>query len=112
MAPKAKRKPSPDPPLSRQSQLKALLISTHQLLHLTHHRNKNQHRLSKWYKPFSQLRRQVAKLISEIGALEIAETYSTKGKSNEENKYVAAAREKVEVRVKFMREWLVGECFL
>jgi ribonuclease MRP protein subunit RMP1 len=101
------------------------LTSVHQILHLTHHRNKNQHRLSKWYKSFSQLRRQVAKLITELEALEVAEIYSTgsgkgkgKGKKNGaeagngENKYVKAAREKVELRVKFLGEWLVGGCFL
>ena len=93
---------------------KDLLIATHQILQLTHHRNKNQHRLSKWYKPFSILRRQVSKLISELSSLEIAVLYSTapgKGGVGEENKYVAAAREKVESRVRFLREWVLGKCF-
>jgi ribonuclease MRP protein subunit RMP1 len=101
------------------------LTSIHQILHLTHHRNKNQHRLSKWYKPFSQLRRQVAKLIAELEALEVAEKFSTgsgkgQGKSGGggnaaragESKYAKAAREKVELRVRFLGEWLVGGCFL
>jgi ribonuclease MRP protein subunit RMP1 len=97
---------------------KESLLSIHQILHLTHHRNKNQHRLSKWYKPFSQLRRQVAKLVSELEALEIAETYSSsggkgkKGRGEGENKYVIAAHEKVEARVRFLGEWVLGECFL
>jgi ribonuclease MRP protein subunit RMP1 len=90
---------------------KESLISTHQLLHLTHHRNKNQHRLSKWYKWFSTLRRQISKLITELETLETAETYSSK-KKGEENKYVKAARERVEVRVAFLRERVIGDAYL
>jgi ribonuclease MRP protein subunit RMP1 len=88
------------------------LLSLHQLLHLTHHRNKNQHRLSKWYKPFSILRRQISKLISELETLETAELYACKGEKGGENKYVMAAREKAEARVKFLREWVLEDCFL
>jgi ribonuclease MRP protein subunit RMP1 len=90
---------------------KESLISTHQLLHLTHHRNKNQHRLSKWYKWFSILRRQISKLITELETLETAEAYSSKNK-REENKYVKAARERVEVRVAFLREQVIGDAYL
>jgi ribonuclease MRP protein subunit RMP1 len=90
---------------------KESLISTHQLLHLTHHRNKNQHRLSKWYKWFSILRRQISKLITELENLETAETYSSK-KYLEESKYVKAARERVEVRVAFLRERVIGDAYL
>ncbi|KAE9374371.1 hypothetical protein N431DRAFT_503242 [Stipitochalara longipes BDJ] len=94
---------------------KESLIATHQLLHLTHHRNKNQHRLSKWYKSFSILRRQIAKLITELRTLETAELYSTapgKGVVGEgENRYVMAARGKVESRVRFLRMWVFGDCF-
>jgi ribonuclease MRP protein subunit RMP1 len=92
---------------------KETLISVQQLLHLTHHRNKNQHRLSKWYKAFSILRHQVVKLIAELETLETAELYSSKGKrGEEESKYVTAAREKVEKRVKFLRAWVLEDCYL
>jgi ribonuclease MRP protein subunit RMP1 len=90
---------------------KESLFSLHQLLHLTHHRNKNQHRLSKWYKPFSILRRQISKLISELETLETAELYASKEERLRENKYVMAAREKVEARVKFLREYVLENCF-
>jgi len=98
------------------------LTSIHQILHLTHHRNKNQHRLSKWYKSFSQLRRHVSKLILELDSLDTALKFSSssttangngkRGKGGEENKYVRAAREKVENRVRYMRVWGEGRWFL
>jgi len=60
--------------------------------------------------------------MAELEALEVAETYSGGGKRGRkgrgvrdgegENKYVLAAREKLKLRVSFMGEWLVGECFL
>jgi len=37
------------------------------ILHLLHHRNKNQHRQSAWWKWLSMLKRCVVKLISELG---------------------------------------------
>jgi ribonuclease MRP protein subunit RMP1 len=100
------------------------LTSISQLLHLAHHRNKNQHRLSKWYKSFSQLRRQVSKLLAEIESLETAERFDVtgtgKGKAGKgkgkldgkESKYVKAAREKVEARVEFLEERVVEKCYL
>ncbi|KAI6714286.1 hypothetical protein PZA11_002728 [Diplocarpon coronariae] len=92
------------------------------LLHLTHHRNKNQHRLAKWYKPFSQLRRQLVKLIIEVEALETALKFSTssvsaeiegraKERGKEKGKYVKAARDAVGIRVRFLRELVVPKCF-
>ena len=92
---------------------KETLISVQQLLHLTHHRNKNQHRLSKWYKAFSILRHQIVKLIAELETLETAELYSSKGKKGEvESRYVTGAREKVEKREKFLRAWVLEDCYL
>ncbi|KAL2067877.1 hypothetical protein VTL71DRAFT_15975 [Oculimacula yallundae] len=108
------------------------LQSISQLLHLTHHRNKNQHRLAKWYKAFSVLRRQVGKLVNEVETLERVVKFSSTGgedgkagrkgrkeegeredgKGREESKYVLAAREKVEERVEFMEEWVVPKCYL
>lgn len=90
------------------------LTSISHILYLTHHRNKNQHRLAKWYKAFSILRRQVAKLISELEALETASKFSVRGgkKREEESKYVKVAREKVEDRVVFMEDRVVESCFL
>ncbi|PBP20535.1 putative ribonuclease mrp protein subunit rmp1 [Diplocarpon rosae] len=93
-----------------------------QLLHLTHHRNKNQHRLAKWYKPFSQLRRQLLKLIAEAEVLETALKFSTssvpakieereQARGKEKGKYVKAAEETVGMRVRFLEEMIVPKCF-
>jgi ribonuclease MRP protein subunit RMP1 len=79
----------------------AELTSISHTLHLFHHRNHNQHRLAKWYKSFSQLRRHISKLILELETLDTSILYSS-----EESKYVQAARETVEDRVEFMRTWL------
>ncbi|CZT06090.1 uncharacterized protein RCO7_05134 [Rhynchosporium graminicola] len=104
--------PRPDAPLQE-------LTSISQLLHLTHHRNKNQHRLAKWWKAFSVLRRQVGRLVAEVETLERAVKFSSgaslgeksrkKGRGKqlekeEESKYVTGAREAVEERVGFMKE--------
>jgi ribonuclease MRP protein subunit RMP1 len=88
------------------------LTSTSQLLHLTHHRNKNQHRLTTWYKYLSQLRRHINKLLPELQSLETALTFTTKEKGGKENKYVKQAHEKVNERVNFMREHLFARCYL
>jgi ribonuclease MRP protein subunit RMP1 len=80
---------------------KSELISISLTLHLFHHRNHNQHRLAKWYKSFSQLRRHISKLILELETLDTSILYSS-----EDSKYVQAAREKVEDRVEFIRTWL------
>ncbi|KAE8450119.1 hypothetical protein EG329_006900 [Mollisiaceae sp. DMI_Dod_QoI] len=69
-------------PLSQTPQLfsvKEELSSITQILHLTHHRNKNQHRLTKWWKQFSILRRNISKLLLEVENLETAEKFSTGG---------------------------------
>ncbi|KAK0100979.1 hypothetical protein ONS95_013032 [Cadophora gregata] len=114
------------------------LTSVTHLLHLFHHRNKNQHRLSKWWKAFSQLRRQVGKLLLEVEALETCVKFSSapasasassskvkkrKGEGSRdevfrgggregESKFVRAARETVEERVEFLENWVVPKCFL
>ncbi|XMA12413.1 hypothetical protein WAI453_005204 [Rhynchosporium graminicola] len=112
--------PRPDAPLQE-------LTSISQLLHLTHHRNKNQHRLAKWWKAFSVLRRQVGRLVAEVETLERAVKFSSgaslgeksrkkgRGKQLEKeegSKYVTGAREAVEERVGFMKEWVVPKCYL
>lgn len=92
---------------SSSTLLSLLTISTH--LHAFHHRNRNQHRLAKWYKGFSTLRRQVDKLIKEVEKLEEAERFDDKGAGVGESKYVKKARENVEKRIEFweMKFWEV-----
>lgn len=92
------------------------LFALTQLLHLINHHNKNQHRLSKWYKSLSTFRRQTVKLVVEVQELDTALAFSVVNKkkdgragadkSAKEGKYVRLAREKVEMRVAF---W-VNQC--
>jgi ribonuclease MRP protein subunit RMP1 len=105
------------------------LTAISHLLHLSFHRNKNQHRLTKWWSSLSQLRRQVQKLIFELSTLKTAEKFDVtggkgvknnpkrsakgvEGMRNGESKYVKAAREKVELRAEFMERWLFPGCYL
>lgn len=44
------------------------LLAIHTLLRLIHHRNKNQHRKSKWWKWLSTLNRTVWKLVQAVEA--------------------------------------------
>ncbi|KAF4634613.1 hypothetical protein G7Y89_g3506 [Cudoniella acicularis] len=75
-------------------------------LHLLHHRNKNQHRLAKWYKSLSQFRRQIPKLVSEF------EAYYSARAIKEESVYVVKARESLIARISFVRERLIGRWYL
>ncbi|KAI9881387.1 MAG: hypothetical protein M1830_003394 [Pleopsidium flavum] len=61
------------------------------LLQLMFHRNKNQHRLTKWWKRLSMLKRSVTKLLREIAAKET---------------------EAVKTRVCYMAELLLPKCYL
>ena len=98
------------------------LVSLTHLLHLVHHHNKNQHRLSKWYKALCTFRHQVSKLLVEVQELDTALAFSVINKTKDgrlggdkigkEGRYVRGAREKVEERVNFwggrcMERWFV-----
>lgn len=67
------------------------------MLHLTMHRNKNQHRLAKWWKSFQMLRRNIAKLVVELE--ECTRTQTKK------------SRVAVEDRVNFILEALISKCY-
>jgi len=43
-----------------------VLEADERILHLVYHRNKNQHRLAKWWKWLSMLKRSVANLLMEL----------------------------------------------
>ncbi|TGO40008.1 hypothetical protein BHYA_0044g00500 [Botrytis hyacinthi] len=88
----------------------ASLLSLTHLLHLTHHRNKNQHRLSKWYISFGILRRQVSRLLSIIPEHVMESSRGkVKGKARERKE-----REERELQslVKFIQEDVVPGCYL
>ncbi|RKF63372.1 putative ribonuclease mrp protein subunit rmp1 [Erysiphe neolycopersici] len=90
------------------------------LLHLAHHRNKNQHRVARWYKFFGQLRRQIAKLILELDAFTTAlkmmgittRTRIIITDLIKSNKYLAVAHLKIDQRTEFMQLFLVPKCHL
>jgi ribonuclease MRP protein subunit RMP1 len=82
------------------------LHSIAQILHLTHHRNKNQHRLVKWYKAFNLLRRHISKLSSEL------ETNITYSALSAKAKKTIESREIVEARVTFLEDVLIEKCYL
>ncbi|KAL3425652.1 hypothetical protein PVAG01_02443 [Phlyctema vagabunda] len=82
------------------------------LLHLAHHRNKNQHRLSKWWGTFSQLRRQLSKLCLEIDASPYHQQ-TTKSKSKSKNqKMLEERKSRVEQRAEFLLDILLERCYL
>ncbi|QSZ37862.1 hypothetical protein DSL72_008962 [Monilinia vaccinii-corymbosi] len=87
------------------------LVALTQLLHLTHHRNKNQHRLSKWYVAFGMLRRQVSRLSSVVPeyVIESQSRGKLKGKARERKE-----REERELQslVRFLGEEVVPGCYL
>ncbi|KAF7935410.1 uncharacterized protein EAE97_008317 [Botrytis byssoidea] len=88
----------------------ASLLSLTHLLHLTHHRNKNQHRLSKWYISFGILRRQVSRLLSIIPEHVMESSRGkVKGKARERKE-----REERELQslVRFIQEDVVPGCYL
>ncbi|KAF7926364.1 uncharacterized protein EAE98_006659 [Botrytis deweyae] len=88
----------------------ASLLSLTHLLHLTHHRNKNQHRLSKWYISFGILRRQVSRLLSMIPEHVMESSRGkVKGKARERKE-----REERELQslVRFIQEDVVPGCYL
>lgn len=99
------------------------LLSLTNLLHLINHHNKNQHRLSKWYKSLCTFRRQVAKLLVEVRELDTALAFSVVNKTQDgkklgaerkgkEGKYVRLAREKVEERVRFWGQFCEERWFV
>ncbi len=72
------------------------------LLSRFHHRNKNQHRLSKWWAQADMLRRQLRKIITELEALETVGSGRKGG-----GKRAAAAEEVVRKRAGYLR-WRLG----
>lgn len=92
------------------------LESLRQVLHLTHHRNKNQHRTLKWYKSFSQLRRQMAKLQQALETLvDIRSLCNHSDKAREsvrvDTQYELTAHKQVVERGQFIRKFLVHRCY-
>ena len=73
-----------------------------------YHRNKNQHRVAKWWKPFSMLRQHTKKLIFELEDLERDEKFA----DGKENRFVVKSRERVEEHAEWLGKWIEERCYL
>ncbi|KAG9242412.1 hypothetical protein BJ878DRAFT_515694, partial [Calycina marina] len=71
------------------------------LLNPCHHRNKNQHRVAKWWKPFCMLRRHVQKLIIRLDDLAESEKFA----GGKENAYVRRSHARVEEEARWSMGW-------
>jgi len=78
------------------------------IIHPCYHRNKNQHRVAKWWKSFSMLHRHTKKLIFELEDLERDEKFA----DGKENRFVRKSRERVEEHAEYLGEWIEGRCYL
>lgn len=106
-------KTPPDLP-TLQSSLTRLSTAAH-LLDGFVHRNKNQHRGTRWWAPFDMLRRSVRKLLPDLeGAVQRAELLSSSSsagaqakrrKTNDKGAAVAAKQPELE-RVEARAQWL------
>lgn len=96
------------------SQALTSLTAVDELLTLANHRNKNQHRLAKWWKEFSQLRRHIGKLIYELSDPRLGlqfESVAPRKKKPKSDK-AKESRERVEQRVEFLGDVLIPECYM
>lgn len=77
------------------------------ILHLFHHRNKNQHRRSTWWRHFSHFRRQLQSLILDITRLrDVPTTHVARAKKKTRDEKVAAT---VEQRLAFWQDVMVSK---
>lgn len=112
--------PVPDLP-QLQATLTSLQTAAHILAGLTH-RNKNQHRGTKWWTPFAMLRRSLHKLIPDLeGAITRAELVPPSASSSKRKKATATAPpvktakqpelERVVERAVWLKEVLGGRAY-
>ncbi|KAK0748825.1 hypothetical protein B0T21DRAFT_447481 [Apiosordaria backusii] len=108
--------PTINPPILQQSLTSLYPLS--EILQRLHHRNKNQHSSSLWYSSFDILRRNVAKLVSEIETC--LDNAPPEGDNRKVNKVRAEkARkwdhqgvEKVRKRAGFVKHEMVKGCWV
>jgi ribonuclease MRP protein subunit RMP1 len=84
------------------------------ILDLFAHRNKNQHRLSKWWAQFDMLRRGARKLLADMQAcLESqAKLASSKKKKKSQQERDDALRRRMETRARYMEEHVLPRAYL
>ncbi|KAK3333878.1 hypothetical protein B0T19DRAFT_139841 [Cercophora scortea] len=85
------------------------LLPALELLERFHHRNKNQHRLSKWWAHADMLRRHLRKLAHILDAMETSS--STAGKSKTKKKWTKAEHEALAARAAFLRRRVVPNAY-
>lgn len=89
--------------ISQEEQMELQHLSD--LLHLFHHRNKNQHRRSIWWRHFSVFRKQLASLVSDISELnEVPTTNLAKTKKKSQDARILATHSQ---RMAFWRDIMV-----
>ena len=110
------------PPIDTQPQTQGQSHHPHpqltpslQILHLIHHRNKNQHRRSPWFKHLALLRRHLARLISEstppTNRNNIKTSPSTSTTSQLQQQQQQQSKLRVRAREKLLRRWIMPECY-
>lgn len=110
--------PSTNDVTSSQHRCLDLLGPAQEILDLFNHRNKNQHRLSKWWKQFDMLRRGIRKLIAvledflEAEARTVVRRKKTKKNSSAQKEPFAVEPTRMEVRARYVLEQLVPGAFV
>jgi hypothetical protein len=84
------------------------LRSQSSILHLLHHRSKNQHRRSPWYRHFSTFRKQLLLLLAELDP-EVSPTLASP--PSQQAKVFAENLRKAEARLGFWAEVMVGKWY-
>lgn len=90
-----------------------------EILDLFNHRNKNQHRLSKWWARFDMLRRGIRKLAADIQSCVDSQAKSVAGSGSKRKKKAVAQKErddalwrKMETRARHVHSQLMPRAFL
>ena len=86
----------------------ALLTHLQSLIHLLHHRNKNQHRRSSWYKHLSLFRRHLNHLLSDYNTLLPATPPTTNLERARLRTQTPALQARITKRLEFWRDVVVG----
>jgi len=97
----------PPPPRLPSKDDLALLTHLSNLLHLLHHRNKNQHRRSPWYRHFSLFRRNLTALLSDYTL--ILSTPTTNLERARLKSQTPALQLRISQRLDFWQDVLVGK---
>ena len=96
----------PPPGLPPKDDL-ALLTHLSSLLHLLHHRNKNQHRRSTWYRHLSLFRRHLSHLIADY--ITLLATPTTNLERARLRTQTPALQRRISKRLAFWQDVLVGK---